>query len=302
MQTPDNLRWDDVRVFLALTRQGSLKRAAAELGVNISTASRRLEALESMLGAHLFDRTPEGTRPTAAADRLLPFAQSMETAAIGFARGLEGFEVDPHGVVRITAPPGMVDHFLAPSLAELATTYPRIRIEVLSSIEYADLTRREVDIALRVLRPATGDFISTGLESHGFVILASPDHAAALAPLDDPCTIRWVTWGDDLNHLPDARWLAEHVTREQVVLETSSMTAQIEAVRTGLGVMLGPEPYADLPGLTRVECSPALVRSLHSIPNGTLWLVGHRSLREIPRVAVVWDWLKERFGNNPPAR
>jgi len=96
MQTPtDGLRWDDVPVLLALAREGSLKRAAAHLRVNISTVSRRLDALEEAVGLHLFDRTPEGTRPTAAAERLLPFAESMEQAAFGMGRILEGFEAEP---------------------------------------------------------------------------------------------------------------------------------------------------------------------------------------------------------------
>ncbi|MCH9683129.1 MAG: LysR family transcriptional regulator [Deltaproteobacteria bacterium] len=295
MQTHEELRWDDVRVLLALIRRGSLKRAAEDLRVNISTVSRRLDALESSIEAHLFDRTPEGTRPTAAAEQLLPFAESMEQAALGLTRGLESFEVNPEGVVRLTAPPGVVDHFLAPALVDLHTAYPKLRLQLNSSIGYADLTRREADIALRMLRPATGDFLATKLATGGNVIIASTAFAKSIGTLRDPSTTRWITWGDDLTHLPDALWLAKNVSRQRVVLETSSMSAQVEAVRTGLGVMLAPVPYADLPGLCAVRCSPALRKKVEAIPAGSLWLVGHRALREVPRVAVVWEWLKQRF-------
>lgn len=292
------LRWDDLKVLLALHRRGSLKRAAEELGVNISTVSRRLDALEELLGAHLFDRTPDGARPTAAAEQLVPHAESMERAALGFVRGLEGFEVEVEGAVRITAPPGLVDSFIAPALPELCDAHPRLRIQILASVGYADLTRREAELALRIMRPAAGDFVATRLATHPWCVVASPAHAARLnesGRLREPDATRWVTWGEELAHLPDARWLAAHVSRERIVLETSSMTAQLEAVRAGLGAMVVTQPYTKLPGLTAVRCSAAIEKTLAALPDATLWLVGHRALREVPRIAVVWEWIKRRF-------
>ena len=132
----------------------------------------------------------------------------------------------------------------------------------------------------------------------GTTIAASPARTAKLTEsgkLRDPEATRWVTWGEELGHLPDARWIAAHVGRDRVVLETSSMTAQIEAVRAGIGAMVVPLPYAKLPGLAPVEHSTKLGKSLAALPEGTLWLVGHRALRDVPRVAVVWAWLKGRF-------
>lgn len=296
MQTEDDLRWDDLKVMLALFRAGSLKQAAHQLDVNISTVSRRLAALEARVGAHLFDRTPEGTRPTAAAEQLVPFAEHMEQAAHGFARELSGFEVEPEGTVRITAPPGIVDAFLASDLVDLFRLHPRLRIQLVSSIGYADLTRREADLALRIRRPAAGDLISTRLAAYPYSIIASPAHAATVGRLRKTEDTRWVTWGEDLVHQPDARWIDEHVPHECVVLETSSMNAQLSAVRAGLGAMLAPVPYADLPGLTAMNCTPRIRRSLAALPQGTLWLVGHRALREVPRIAAVWEWINRRFG------
>src|SRR5207245_1224306 len=72
--------WDDVRVFLALWRARSLGQAASRLGVDISTASRRLAALEAQLGARLFERTRQGLAPTHAAEVIQPAAELMESA------------------------------------------------------------------------------------------------------------------------------------------------------------------------------------------------------------------------------
>ena len=292
MQT---MRWDDLRVLLVLMRTGSLKRGAAELDVNISTMSRRLDALEEATGLHLFDRGASGTHATAAAEQLLPYAERMERAAIDLSQGIDALEAEPTGDVTLTAPPGIVDHFLAPALIDLHKTFPHIRLRLDASIGYADLTRREADIALRLLRPRAGDLISTRLATQDYVIIAAASYARTLGRLRDPNTARWTTWGDDLARLPDRQWITRNVAPENIALITSSMTAQIEAIRAGFCIGLAPRPYADLPRLTELRCTPDLRRSIATLPEGSLWLVGHRALREVPRIAAVWDWLKSKI-------
>ncbi|MEM6990965.1 MAG: LysR family transcriptional regulator [Myxococcota bacterium] len=289
MQIREEPRWDDLRVLLALSRHGSLKRSAEALGVNISTVSRRLDALEASTGAHLFDRTPAGVHATAAAEQLLPFAEAMESAAAGLAHGLGALETEPEGDVCITAPPGLVDQFLAPALPRLTRDHPGLRITIVSSIAYADLTRREADIALRISRPISGDLVTKRLATQPWCVLAAKRGPTAV--LRDPNAARWVTWGEELAHLPDRQWIDANVRREQVVLTTNSMTAQLETIRAGLGYTLAPQVFAQTRGLRAVPCTPKLRQSLAAVPQGSLWLVGHRALRDVPRVAAVWDWL-----------
>src|ERR1700722_16079994 len=119
LQVDTVTRWDDVRLFLALYREQSLAGAGARVGLDGSTLSRRLAALEEGLAARLFDRTREGLVPPAAADLLLPAAEEMEAAHVRFARDASGLEREAEGVVRLSVPPGVADAFLAPVLARL---------------------------------------------------------------------------------------------------------------------------------------------------------------------------------------
>lgn len=65
--------WDNVRVFLAIARQGSMRAAGRALGLSQPTIARRLAAFETTCGgATLFDRLPEGLRLNAAGERLVP--------------------------------------------------------------------------------------------------------------------------------------------------------------------------------------------------------------------------------------
>ncbi|MBV1858845.1 MAG: LysR family transcriptional regulator [Nannocystaceae bacterium] len=291
MQT---MRWNDLRILLAVFREGSLKRASASLDINISTASRRVDALEALVGARLFDRTPDGTKPTDAAERLVAHAEAMERGAMGFLRAAEGLEVEPEGVVRLAAPPGVADHFLVPQLASLIERHPKVRLQILAGIGYADLSRREADLALRLRRPTGGDFTVRRIANDGYIAITSAD-TPARRTVSDASQCRWVTWGEDLGGRADRAWVFDHAGADAVVLETSSMTAQIEAVRMGFASMLVPLPYVTVRGVKRLKLSKALEASLRSIPPDPLWLVGHRALREVPRIAAVWDWLVERM-------
>lgn len=296
----DPLRWDDLSVVLALAREGSLSGAAARLGVNVSTVGRRLDAIEEALGAHLFDRTSRGVVATELSEALVPVAEAMERAAADAMRIVAGRETEPEGTVRISAPPGLASWAIAPKLVTLRAAYPKIAIELEASVGYVDLTRREADLALRAVRPQSGDLVGVRLLEAEAVIAVAPS-AARCAPIDDLGAIDWVTWGADLAHLPDAGFVTRHVPADRVVLRTSSMDAQIQAVRAGIGAMLIHRPFLPLTGLAALPLGPRATERLRALPRGSLWLVGHRALRDVPRVRVVWDFLLALF-ERPTAR
>src|SRR5512139_1129317 len=87
-----SLRWDDVRLFLALCRSRTTAHAARALGVDSSTVSRRLSALETSLSATLFERGRDGIAPTKAAEDLMPVAEEIEHAMARFANAADGLE------------------------------------------------------------------------------------------------------------------------------------------------------------------------------------------------------------------
>src|SRR5688572_23737373 len=102
------MQWDQIRLFLAIIRGGSLAAAGA-----------RLEMLEEDLGVTRFDRTRDGTRPTQLAEELLADAEQIELGVTRFAAVGERVETRVEGTVRITVPPGISDIFVAPHLREL---------------------------------------------------------------------------------------------------------------------------------------------------------------------------------------
>jgi DNA-binding transcriptional LysR family regulator len=288
--------WDDVRVFLALFRARTLSGAAVRLGVNASTAGRRLVALEEALGARLFDRTPDGVVPTAASEHLLAHAERLERAARSLGGAVDGLESRAAGVVRISAPPGVAEHFLAPALPRLLIRSPDSRRELDVSLRLVDLTRHEADLALRGLRPEGGDLVAVKIAEDDDGLFTSPGYAATLGTLRALGDARWIGWDRDLAHLPSARWLEEAVPDAKLVLRTNSVTAQLNAAEAGLGVVVLSEAYRKVRPLAAVRLSSNVRASLPALPRQSLWLVGHRATREVPRVAAVWETILETLG------
>lgn len=289
--------WDQVRVFLAVARAGQLAGAAARLGLDVSTVSRRIDRLEHELGVHLFDRTREGTVPTAAAEAMLPAAEDMERGLAQFAAAVDAVETTAEGVVRLTAPPGLADAFIAPLLARFHQRFPRVSVEIDASIGYADLTRREADLALRGNIPRSGDLVAVKLLSTRALPMTSAAYAEELGKLKRWSDARWISWPSDLGQIPTARWLTEHVPGVVPVLRTSHFASQIAAAAAGLGIAVLSEPFRHVRPLVPVAISRALQPGWDGLPTEDLWLVGHRALRTVPRIAAVWDFLAEHMSN-----
>lgn len=296
MSSAASLRWDDLRFVLAAHRHGSLLGAAGALDTHASTVGRRLEALEASLGHALFDRTTTGLAPTALADELRPIAEAMEGRAAEVLRLVEQQETEPEGWVRLAAPPGIATYVVAPLLLKLAAIHPGIRVELVPAIDYADLTRREADLALRAVPPAAGTLVTRRLleaeqSPHGSATLV-----AELGRVKRIEAVPWVSWTEAFAQLPSARWVDEHAPEAQVRMRCSSFEPQIEAARAGLGAVLVGSSFGSLAGLRPLSLAPVLRRKLGPFPTGAVHLVGHRALREVPRVAALWEFLIEECG------
>ena len=284
-------RWDDIRIFLAIHRHHTLAAAAGKLAIDTSTVSRRLAALESDLGHPLFDRTRTGLTPTAAAQRVLAAAEAMEAAHARMTREASDVETTAEGIVRVSTAPGLSGLFVAPRLVRLRKLHPGISIELDVSVAARDLTRHEADIALCSVRSQGADLVTTKILTAAWVAATSKALAAKLGAVSDWNAAPWITWDRDLASFHASKWIAANVHPRSIALRTSDFQAQLNAAATGLGIVLAPVPYLERVNLVPLRLAPALAKSAEDWPADDLWLVGHRALRDVPRVAAVWSFL-----------
>jgi DNA-binding transcriptional LysR family regulator len=288
------LNWDDLRLFLALARATRVGDAAAALRVDASTVSRRLAALERSLAVVLFDRGRAGISPTKVGEDLIPVAEEMEMVMARFASAADSLERDASGNVRIACPPDVADIVLAPLVSELLERHPALRVEIVPGEAVLDLTRREADVALRVVRPTRGDLVFTKLTTMRWILAAAPELAKRIGPLKAWTDAPWIGWGQSLSGIAPARWVATHVREVDPVVRSDSLLVQLAVLATGTGVGLVPEPSMSHYGLVPVRVAAPLREEAALWPSNDLFLVTHRALREVPRIKAVWELLARR--------
>lgn len=282
------MNWDDLRVFLAVARQGQILGAARSLGVNHATAARRLDALEASLGARLFRRRTNGVELTSEGESLLVHAETMESAALG-ASAASRAGGDLEGVVRIGAPDGFGVAFLAPRLGELARRHARLKLELAPVPRSFSLSRREADLAVTFERPREGRLVARKLTDYSLGLYAAPDYLArfgtprSLAELADH---RLVGFVEDLLYSASLDYAREFLKDWRSSVCVSSAMGQTAAVRGGAGIGILHRFMAQGdPGLVAILPERRLTRSY--------WTVVHEDLRSIRRVAAVSEFLAE---------
>lgn len=269
---PANPAWDDIRHFLALARLGSLSAVARELGVEHSTVARRVDALEKSLGLRLFDRLPRRWVLTAEGRALAARGAAMDHAAEDFNRALLGVS-DVYATVRLSAPPVLASHFIAPRLAARRRDWADVELELVGESRDSDLARGDADLAIRLHRPTQADLAVRSLGKLGYGLYAHP--AVAARPATD-----WpfLGYNDPLAAVPQQRWLDGLRGHRRYALRCNDLATLLHAARAGLGVAALPHFLAagedDL-----VRLGDAQLQD----PRG-VWLVMHADLRRAPRV------------------
>lgn len=276
-----DITWTDWQVVRAALAHGSFTAAAEALGVGQATVSRRVAAVEESLGHRLFDRHRHGLEPTAATRRLAPHLEALATAADGAARAVEGLEAEAAGEVRIAAPPGLSVDWMPRLALRLAESHPSIQLTVLADITPRDLDRREADIALRMMATERGDLLVRRLITVRGGVFATPAYAERVGPSPRLEDLDLIGYSADFAHIPLAGFIDSLGAR--IPLRSNDYLVQRAAIVAGLGAGLVSVHEARALGLVPLE-----VR-LPIEPEGTVFLVVHRALRHVPRVAVVID-------------
>ncbi len=273
----------DLRLVLAIGRAGTLLGGARGLGIDHSTAFRRLNALENELGVRLFERRRDGYAPTAAGEEMIAAAARVDEELIGLERKLAGADVRPSGTVRVTITDTGVP-LLTPVFAAFRAQHREIALEIAVANAFFTLSRRDADVAIRPSADAPDDLIAHRIATIATAPYASSDYVAAHRGL----ALRehqWIAPDDSLSHLGSARWLHLNVPRDRVGYRASSLVALQAASREHLGV--APLPcYLGDP-------DPDLVRVATPIPEmaATLWVLLHPDLKRVARIRAFVDYV-----------
>jgi molybdate transport repressor ModE-like protein len=288
-----NWQWDDLRVFLTVSREGSFSAAARALGIDHVTVGRRLAALEVVLGAKLLHRTPEGAAITPAGHAIVAQCEAMEAAARSAERLIAGRDTRVAGTVRVTATEKIACEILLPCIAEARRQHPELQIDLLTGVRSLDIARREADVAVRISlsRPTQHRVVCRKLGEIGFTLYASDDY---LARAGTPARGKGLAGHEVIRFLGAARGTSEAFVGEPIdgartALRCNNQFAQFKACADGLGIIEAACCFADdCPGIRRLwPGDPPVLKPA--------WLLCHEDMRRATRIRVVSSAIVNAF-------
>lgn len=275
------MEWGDVRVFLAVMRKGSFGEAARSLGVSHPTVGRRIKALESEAQQALFRRTKEGLVLTDAGDRILKLAEAVENSALAMERRLAGNHDRLEGILRISSAEWFANYVLAPVLSELTRRHPAIVPELIASYRLLNLSRRDADIAFRIVPFTEPDIVQRRLMRIPYVLYGTPEIADIAQR--DPAAVGLILMNTAQSHFSDVAWMLDRFPQSRRVFTSTSRAVQAQMCQRGMGIAVLPRPLGDaITGLQSISMP-------EPPPSKDIWVGYHSDLRHMDRLRVMLD-------------
>jgi DNA-binding transcriptional LysR family regulator len=288
------LDWDDLRHFLAISRHGTLARAAAALDINATTVGRRLAALEERVQARLFDKTPDGYTLTAAGRDLLARAERIEGETLAIERDLLGADQRLVGNVRVTATEMLATRFIMPHLPAFHARCPEITLALECTNRTVSLARREAEIVLRLARPREENVVTRRLSSIPLALYASRAYLEQRGIPERPdVDLRGhdaILFADSRAFTFENEWFEQRLEGTRVALRSDSVSSIYSATLAGAGIALLPRAVADRdPALQRIETTTSPTPRV-------IWQAVHVDLQKSARIRVVLEFLRQILG------
>ncbi|MDQ7914748.1 LysR family transcriptional regulator [Pseudomonas sp. 102515] len=282
------MEWSDVRIFLAVARGGSYGAAARALGISHPTVGRRIKTLEDEAGQALLRRTREGLILTNSGDAVFALAESMEASALAMERRLTGNHQRLEGILRISSADWFAGYVLAPVLADLTRRHPAVVPEVIASYRLLDLSRRDADVAFRLVPFSEPDIVQRRFLRMPYGLYGSAE--TALAVQEDTAAVGLILMNSAQSHFPDVAWLLDRLPGSQRAFTSTSRTVQAQMCRRGLGVAVLPRPLGD------ATAGLQLIESFGNPPSRDIWVGYHQDLRHMDRLRALLDIAEEVLG------
>jgi DNA-binding transcriptional LysR family regulator len=272
------MQWDDLRIFLAVARAGSISRAAKRMDIQHSTVSRRVKLLERQLGARLLERKKSGYELTVEGEELKVAASRIEAEVLDVEGSLGDRESQVTGELRVSAINNMASGVLMPAFAAFSETHPEIELHLLVSNKYVSLAERQADIAIRLTNSPLETLVGTLLTKVASAVYGRRDyvrslHAASLTP-------KWLGIECCAFH---QSWTRAACSGREHRFFVDDTLLTIAAVRQGLGLAYLPCFMGDSDDQLERFRPPQPEHELG------LWLLYHPDLRRSRRVRAFRD-------------
>ena len=293
-----SLNWDDLKFFLEVARTRKASTAAKRLAVDYTTVSRRISSLETSLGTLLFEKSrTNGFVLTAEGQRLLGYAESIESTLHMACEQVSGSGVALSGHVRMGCTEGFGSFFITPQLSHFVDAYPAISVDILPLPHFISLSKREADIVIALERPEHGPYVCCKLCDYRLQLYATQPYLDNHPPIQRPADLArhsFISYVDDLAFSSELLYLANVLPGANAHLRSTSVIAQFVAAQQGRSLAI-------LPCFLAAQ-DPRLLPVLPEEINVTrqFWMYCREDLRKLKRITLLWDYIREVTEQNRP--
>ena len=275
--------YDDVRLVAAIATAGSVRGAQARLGTHIATIYRRLRDLEQRTGGALFERLGDTLVPTGRAEPFLEAAEDLRDRLAKVERRIAAQDDRLVGPLSVTTADTLLE-IACVCLKAFGEAHPGIALSLEVSNSFADLGRREADVAIRPTLTPPETLVGRRVAHFSYAVHAADVSAAG----------GWIGFDASLSALPAAQWLKANVAEDEIRLRVNSLTAAAAAAEAGWGQALLPDYLGSARRLSRIGASIDALAS-------ELWVLYHPDLKGNPRVRAFSEfsakWLRRRLNS-----
>ena len=224
------MHWDDLQLLNAAARAGTLAGLARILGIDPTTASRRMRQVEDRLGLALFERSRGRLQLTPQAEALCLGTEAMADAAAEVLQTAQRLRDAPEGTVVVSAPPTLARHVLAPAVARQAAQTPGVTVDLQVDASNVRVDRLEADIAVRLgsNAGAQGSLLSRVAGQLSYAVFVAVD--------GDPDG--WIAYPEAFGHVPEAAWVEHQLAGNAPVMRSDDPAVMAAAVASGAGKAL----------------------------------------------------------------
>ncbi|NOX39323.1 MAG: LysR family transcriptional regulator [Alphaproteobacteria bacterium] len=264
------MKWDDLKVFLAVARGESLSSAGQVLKMDPATVGRRIARLEERMQARLFDKSPQGYGLTEAGRKVVAHADAAEQAVIGALEETRGASNTLSGSIRIGAPDGVANYLLPQICAAICDENPGLEVQIVALPRVFNLSKREADMAITVSPPQTGRLTVQKLTDYHLHLAATRQYLDQHPPIhgrNDLAQHRLIGYIPDMIFDKELDYIDEVGEAAHAGLMSNSFSVQLNWARQGAGICIAHDfalpTYPDL-----VQILPdqvALTRSFYLI-------------------------------------
>ncbi|MEQ8465223.1 LysR family transcriptional regulator [Coleofasciculus sp. E1-EBD-02] len=279
------MNWDDLKIFLAVAREGAARAAAIKLGIHHSTITRRIEAFESTQNTRLFDRLPSGYALTAAGEELLQAAIRVEDEINGIERHILGQDVRLQGNLRVTMPEHLAINLLMPDLVRFMEIYPDVNLQLFISYGMFSLSKREADVAIRVTDNPPEHLVGRKVIRYHCAAYASSRYLETHILTAEEAN--WIGW-DSPTPYPD--WVRRSEFPHLPIRgRINNVLAQLAAAKVGFGIARLPCFLGDADSVLQ-RVPPG-----NSTPCHDVWILTHKDLVSTVRIQTFMDFMADAF-------